>query len=123
MAKRVLIVEDNSTDAAVVNNLLVQEGLDVTIAINGQEGIKKALDIKPDLIILDIILPDISGFDVCARLKAEEALRDTIIVMLTIKDSLDDIKKAFQVNADDYIVKLPDPGFLMRKVKLYLGLR
>ncbi|MDD5556942.1 MAG: response regulator [bacterium] len=123
MARKVLIIEDSATDAAIVKDLLQKEGLKVEIAVSGKEGIEKAVASHPDLIVLDLILPDVSGFDVCARLKKEASLHDAIVVVLSVKDNINDITKAFHVGADDYIIKPPLPELLIRKIKLYLGMR
>jgi DNA-binding response OmpR family regulator len=123
MSKKILIIDDSPTDAEIVTDLLSKENLEVSVALTAEDGIKKALEIKPDLIVLDLVLPDINGFDVCARLKKEACLSKTIIVILTIRDSIEDIKRAFNVEADDYIIKPPDPRFIVKKIKLYLGLR
>lgn len=123
MTRKVLIIEDSATDAAIVKDLLEREGMKVEVASSGKEGIEKAIALKPDLIVLDLILPDISGFDVCERLKKEVRLSKAIVVVLSIKDNIDDITRAFHVGADDYIIKPPLPELLIRKIKLYLGIR
>ena len=123
MAKKVLIIDDNSADADMVKSLLVEEGLEVDVALTGTEGMAKAFEMKPDLIVLDLVLPDISGVDVCAKLKRDPRLYNTKIVMLSIKDDIEYIKKSFDANADDYVIKPAMPEFLARKVKLYLGLK
>ena len=122
MAKSVLIVEDNLMDAAVVKKLLEKENLKFEVAVSAEEGHKKALEMKPDLIVLDLILPDFSGFELCTRLKKEPSLNHTIIVALSARDNLEDITRAFEVGVDDYVIKLPMHQFLLNKIKLYLGL-
>ena len=123
MSKKVLIIDDNPTDAGMVKSILVEEGLEVDVAVTGEEGMRKAIEIKPDLIVLDLILPDISGLDVCYELKKNPGLYNTKIVILSIKDDISYIKKAFDARADDYVIKPAMPEFLARKVKLYLGLK
>jgi twitching motility two-component system response regulator PilH len=123
MARRVLIIEDSATDAAIVKELLEKEGLEVAVAVSGKEGVEKAVVSRPDLIVLDLILPDVSGFEVCSMLKKESCLNKAIVVVLSVKDNIDDITKAFHVGADDYIIKPPLPELLIRKIKLYLGMR
>ena len=120
---KILIIEDNENDADMVKELLEGEGFRVEAANNGEDGIKKALEMKPDLVVLDLMLPDIDGFKVCEKLKKEPALKNTMVVVLTIKDNIDDITKAFRVGADDYVIKPAVTEFLVRKVKLYLGAR
>jgi len=123
MAKKILIIEDSATDAAVIKGLLEEEGFKVDVATTGEEGIRKANEVKPDLIVLDLILPDLGGFEVCTRIKKEVSLSGAIIVILSVKDDLEDVMKAFSIGADDYVVKPPEPTILVRKIKLYLGLR
>jgi DNA-binding response OmpR family regulator len=121
MAKKILYIEDSATDAAIVKDLLEEAGMDVTIAVTGQEGLDKAKELKPDLILLDCILPDISGLEVCTQIRNTVELQKTLIIMLTIKDSLEEISEAFVLGADDYIIKPSMPEFLVRKIKLYLN--
>jgi len=123
MPKKVLLVEDSLTDAAIVKEILEKEDVDVAVAGTGNEGVKLAEKIKPDLVILDLILPDISGFEVCAKLKQDVSLNNAIIVIFSVKDSIEDISKAFQLGADDYVIKPPQPEFLVKKIRLYLGMR
>ncbi|HNV87110.1 MAG TPA: response regulator [Candidatus Omnitrophota bacterium] len=120
---KVLVVEDSLTDAAIVKDLLEKEGIEVSLAANVSDGYRKAMGIKPDLILLDLMLPDGSGFDLCARVKQEVSLSKTIVVIFSIKDNMEDITRAFQLGADDYIIKPPLPEFLVRKIRLYLGMR
>jgi DNA-binding response OmpR family regulator len=119
MARKTLIVEDSATDAIMTKELLEKEGMEVQIAMTGESGVERAIKMKPDFVVLDLVLPDISGFEVCARIRKEEALRNTIIIVLSVKDDLDNIRKAFDAGADDYVIKLPDPELLVRKIKLY----
>ena len=121
MTRRILVIENKKQDAEVVRNLLEKEKLDFRMATTGDEGLKEILAMKPDLVIVDIDLPDMSGFDVCSRVKKDTALAGTKVVILSSRDAVDDIKKAFTAGADDYIIKLPKPEFLVRKVRYHLG--
>jgi DNA-binding response OmpR family regulator len=123
MTKKALIIEDNVTDASIIKDILTEAGIEVEVASTGKEGLEKALVVRPDIIILDLILPDIDGFEVCAKLKGDPRLSDTIVVVLSVRDAIKDVEKAFQLKADDYVIKPPDPTFLARKIKLYLGIR
>jgi len=120
MPKKILIIEDHATDAAISKEVLEKEGFEVEVVSSGEEGAKKALEIKPDLVLLDLVLPGIDGFEVCRRIKKEAALHRTIVIILSVKDDIDDISRAFHAGADDYIIKTPLPEFLVRKLKLYL---
>ncbi len=121
--KKVLIIEDSAVDAAVIQNLLEGEGLEVETAATGEEGINKARANLPDLITLDLMLPGIDGYEVCRRLKAEVSLSRTIVLVISTKDSVEEITKAFQAGADDYVIKPPWPELIAKKIKLYLGQR
>ncbi|MBI4846601.1 MAG: response regulator [Candidatus Omnitrophica bacterium] len=123
MGKKVLIIEDKAGEATLVKILLKEAGLESEIANNGNTGLVKALELKPDLITLDLGLPDMDGFELCQRLKKEPSLSHTIIVVLSVIDDLEDIKKALKAGADDYIIKMPLPEFMARKIKLYLGMK
>ncbi len=123
MSKKILLIEDSKTDAQIVKDLLKAEGLVAEVATTGKEGLLQARAMMPDLIILDLILPDISGFEVCAKIKKDAILKNTIVVVLSIKSDVEIISEAFRQGADDYVVKPPYPEFLIKKIKLYLGLR
>ncbi|RKY41565.1 MAG: hypothetical protein DRP85_05845 [Candidatus Makaraimicrobium thalassicum] len=121
MAKKVLLIEDSPLDAAIAKEFLEKEGLEVDVAMTGEEGLEKSRRMKPDLILVDLALPGIDGFEVCARLKKEARLRDTIVVVLSVKDDREEITRAFDAGADDYIIKIPRQEFLAKKIKLYLS--
>ena len=123
MSKKILLIEDSPTDAKIVKDLLGREDLEITIASSGAEGLKTAFAIKPDLILLDIMLPDMSGFDVCSKIRQAESIKKTIVVILSIKDNPADITRAFHAGADDYVVKPAVPDFLVKKLLLYIGIR
>ncbi|MFH1414369.1 MAG: response regulator [Candidatus Omnitrophota bacterium] len=123
MAKTVLIIEDSATDAAIVKDLLEKEGLEVHVANTGKKGMEEARKLIPDLIILDLMLPDMTGYEVCRQVKEDATLDNTIVVILSIKDDVSDITAGFKSGADDYIIKPPIPDFIAKKVKLYLGIR
>ena len=121
MAKKVLLIEDSPLDAAIAKELLEKEDLEVDVAMSGEEGLEKACRMRPDLILVDLALPGIDGFEVCARIKKKAGLRDAIIVVLSVKDDREEINRAFNAGADDYIIKIPRQEFLAKKIKLYLG--
>ncbi len=123
MAKKVLYIEDSLTDTGIVKEAFEKEGIVIDTAVTGEEGLKKARQIKPDLILLDLILPDIDGFEVCSQIKQDVSLNKSLVIVLSIKDNIEDITRAFAMGADDYIIKLPLPDLLTRKIKLYLGIR
>ena len=102
MSKRILIVEDEKNLARFVSLELQHEGYDVVTADNGREGLEMALEKDFDLILLDLMLPEMDGFEVTRRLQQE---KDTYIMMMTARDSIMDIVAGLDRGADDYIVK------------------
>ena len=100
--KKILIVEDESSISDFVKLELEYEGYQVSIKEDGREGLKEALENDYDLIILDIMLPSMNGFEICRRLKRE---KNTLIIMLSAKDSVTDKVNGLQIGADDYIPK------------------
>ncbi len=121
MAKKVLLVEDSTLDAAMVKDIMTKDGFDMYIAKTVEEGFRKAVEIKPDLILLDLLLPDGNGFDLCQRIRKESGLgTNVLIVIVSIKSDRKDIEKAFEVGADDYVIKPPSPEFLLKKIRLYI---
>lgn len=100
--KKILMVEDESSISDFVKLELEYEGYQVSIKEDGREALKEALENDYDLIILDIMLPSMNGFEICRRLKRE---KNTPIIMLSAKDSVTDKVNGLQIGADDYIPK------------------
>ena len=100
--KKILIIEDESSISDFVKLELEYEGYQVSIKEDGREGLKEALENDYDLIILDIMLPSMNGFEICRRLKRE---KNTPVIMLSAKDSVTDKVNGLQIGADDYIPK------------------
>ena len=102
IVSNILVIDDDPGIAALLTMILKPQGFTVYNAHNGKDGLKLAYDIHPDLIILDIMLPEISGWDVCARLRE---LSDVPILMLTARSAESDMLHGFVVGADDYVKK------------------
>jgi two-component system, OmpR family, response regulator RegX3 len=101
-ADRILIVEDESTLAASVRFHLEREGFDVDVALDGIQGLELFRSRPPDVVLLDLMLPGMSGMDVCRHIRTTS---DTPVIMLTAKDSEADIVAGLEVGADDYVTK------------------
>ncbi|MBF0494036.1 MAG: response regulator [Candidatus Omnitrophica bacterium] len=95
MPKQVLIIEDSITDVSIMRDLLEKENIAVEVAMTGAEGVAKAKQIKPDLIILDIMLPDMNGYEVCKLIRANSDLNNSIVVVVSVKENVPDIAMAF----------------------------
>ena len=102
MSKKILIIEDEKNLARFVSLELQHEGYSVVVETNGRLGLQTALDDDFDLILLDLMLPDMDGFEITRRLRLE---KDTSIIMMTARDSIMDIVAGLDRGADDYIVK------------------
>jgi len=105
MNKKVLIIDDQPDNVFILQDRLHHEGFDVLTAYDGQTGIKRATEGQPDLILLDIMMPGMSGFEVCEVLTKEESTKQIPIIMVTALTGSDDIKKGLELGAYDYIKK------------------
>lgn len=105
MAIDVLLIEDSKTQAAQIKATLESVGLEVRVAYDGQEGLREVMERRPDLIVLDVKLPGMDGFQVCRRLKRTPETQNIPIIMLTEKDGAQATMSGIQAGADDYIPK------------------
>ena len=103
--KKILIVEDEESLLKLESILLTSKGYDVRGVANGQEALDAVAEEKPDLILLDIMLPEIDGFEVCQRIKDDPDTKDIPVIMLTAKKSREDMARGEKVGADWYITK------------------
>lgn len=124
MAKsHVLVVEDDKSLADVLVYNLEQAGYQVSLARDGQDGLRQAEVKIPDLVLLDLMLPVIDGLEVCRRLRASAVTRDMLIVMLTAKSEESDQIVGFSLGADDYVSKPFSIRVLLERVKALLRRR
>ncbi|HUK82426.1 MAG TPA: response regulator transcription factor [Verrucomicrobiae bacterium] len=117
----ILIIEDDAAILRVVKDNFVTRGYRVQTARNGQEGLDAALNGGPDLIILDIMLPKVNGFEICRAVRAEKL--DMPILMLTAKGQEEDIVRGLELGADDYITKPFSVRELMARAQAFLRRR
>lgn len=118
--EKILIIEDDSDISELVQYNLMKEGYFVQVASDGELGLSQAVEQKPNLIILDLMLPGLDGLSVCRKLKAHQATMDTPIVMLTAKGEESDIVVGLEMGADDYISKPFSPKELVARVRAVL---
>lgn len=102
MAESLLLIEDDAVLSQTLQLVLTQKGFQVEVAHDGKSGLKKAYASSPDLVILDIMLPDMSGWEVCTRFRE---MSDVPIIMLTAMGKADDVVKGLDMGADDYLIK------------------
>lgn len=120
-AAAILLVEDDTFLSSMYKTKLEIEGYQVFTALNGASGLKMAQEKKPDLILLDIILPKMNGFEVLEKIKSDKNLKNIPIIMLTNLGQKEDIKKSFKLGANEYLIKAHFlPSEVIEKVKKFL---
>jgi diguanylate cyclase (GGDEF)-like protein len=119
--KTILIVDDTKTNLDILLGLL--EGYDILVATNGYTALKIAQEEEIDLMLLDIMMPDIDGYEVCAKLKENESTKSIPIIFITAKIDEESIEKAYDVGGVDYITKPFKPKELLARVQIQLQMR
>src|SRR5262245_10276120 len=114
---RVLVVEDEEDVAELLRYNLKKEGYEVTAAPNGADAVKLARDLLPDVVLLDIMVPQLNGWEVCRRLKNDEETRAIPIIMVTGRVEEGDKVLGFELGADDYVTKPFSPRELVARVR------
>ena len=120
-AKRILIVDDEQDLVAMVKMRLEASGYETLEAYDGQDALKKAQEEKPDLIVLDLMLPKMDGYKVCRMLKFDEKYRHIPIIMFTARVQDSDKQMGMEVGADAYITKPFEPQILLSKIEELLA--
>ena len=120
MGKRILVVEDNMTNLKLVEVVLRKYGYEVLKALDGEQAIEMAIREKPDLILMDIQLPKLSGYDATKTLKSRKDTESIPVIALTAKAMAGDSEKALAVGCDGYISKPLDTRELPKKVQSFL---
>lgn len=121
MAEKILIIDDDLDTLKLVGLMLQRQGYQISAASNGSQGLTKALEERPDLILLDVMMPEMDGYEVARRLRKNPATVSTPILMFTAKTQLDDKVTGFEVGADDYLTKPTHPTELQAHVKALLA--
>jgi diguanylate cyclase (GGDEF)-like protein len=117
MTETVLVVDDDPDVARFVEVNLRSAGYEVTVASNGEEGLERAIELRPDLVLLDVMMPKLDGFEVAQRLRRDPRTSSSSIIMLTAKALSSDKVLGLSSGADDYIIKPFDPVELLARVK------
>ncbi len=119
----ILLVDDNQTNLGVLVDYLKEYDFNLTTARNGTQGLKRAQMLKPDLILLDVMMPDINGFEVCRQLKAKETTQDIPVIFMTALSDPEDKARGFEVGGIDYVVKPIYQQELVARVLTHLQLQ
>ena len=120
MSKRILVIEDQEDNRQIVRDLVTASGYELIEATTGEEGIEAAARERPDLILMDIQLPGIDGYEVTRRIKANPQLQKIPIIAVTSYALSGDDKKAFAAGCDGYVTKPYSPRLLLAKIREYL---
>jgi len=116
--KKILIIEDDSFLSEMYSTKLIQEGFETEVAVDGKQGLEKIKNIKPDLVLLDIVLPKMDGFEILENIKKDSKLKDIPVVLLTNLGQKNEIEKGLSLGADEYIIKAHfTPTAVVVKVK------
>src|SRR5690606_22665019 len=123
MSEKILVVDDDIDSLKLIGLMLQRQGYDVSAANAGHQAIVKATAEKPNLIILDVMMPDMNGYEVCKRLRANSETQHIPIIMFTAKTLIDDKVAGFEAGADDYLTKPTHPTELAVRVRTLLNKR
>jgi len=115
--KRVLIVDDSPTERHVLNDMLTKAGYEVVASDNGEDAILKAKTVKPDLILMDVVMPGLNGFQATRAITREEKTKHIPVIICTTKDQETDKIWGLRQGAKDYVTKPVNEGELLEKIK------
>jgi len=118
-----LVADDESDVRGLIVYRLSRSGYQVVEAVDGEEALALALDLVPDLAVLDVMMPKLDGLEVTRRLRQHEQTRDVPVILLTARAQEADVARGFEVGADDYLKKPFDPDELLARVRAVIGRR
>src|SRR5512140_411457 len=121
MSEKILIVDDDVDTLRLVGLMLQRQGYQIIAATNGEQGLEKALEERPDVILLDVMMPDMDGYEVTRRLRKNPVTTQTPILLFTAKTQLDDKVAGFEAGADDYLTRPSPPAELQMHIRALLG--
>jgi two-component system, OmpR family, alkaline phosphatase synthesis response regulator PhoP len=120
---KILIADDNQQNCELLDAYLADEGHEIFIAYDGQEALQRVAECQPDLILLDIMMPRLSGYEVCQQLKQDENTRKIPILMVTALNERGDVEKAVEAGCDDFLTKPVNSLELRTRVRSLLRVR
>ena len=116
----ILVVDDIPENLQLISDIIYHEGLDIIVATNGKQAINTAYLKRPDLILLDIAMPEMDGYEVCTILKSKQKTKDIPVIFLTAKVETEDIIQGFEVGAVDYVTKPFNRAKLIARIQTHL---
>jgi len=118
--KKILCVDDSATILMMERMILSKGPYDLVTASDGEEAVSKALAERPDLILMDIVMPRMNGFDACRRIRQEEAIRATPVIMVTTRGEVQNMENGFECGCNDYVTKPINATELLTKLRNFL---
>ena len=115
--KKILIADDNENIREALTYLLEDEGYNLVLAKDGADTLKKVKEFRPDILFLDIMMPEMNGYEICQVVKNDAELKKTYVIMLTAKGQVAEQERGKEVGADEYIVKPFSPMEILNKIK------
>lgn len=123
MASKILIADDNPANCELLEAYLSEVDCDTEIAVDGQDTLDKVASFNPDLILLDVMMPKLNGFEVCRKLKDTESTRHILVLMVTALNETGDIERGVAAGTDDFLSKPVNKHSLLRRVQWMLKLK
>ena len=120
MNERILIVDDTPANIQTLSGILKEKGYQLSVATNGKQALQVLEKVRPDLILLDVMMPEMDGFEACRQIKKSESLNDIPIIFLTAKTDTADIVSGFEIGAVDYVAKPFNPSELLARINTHL---
>src|SRR6185295_3204867 len=120
---RILIADDNGPNVELLEAFLSDLDCQIAVAVDGRDTLAKVTQFQPDLILLDVMMPKLSGFEVCEKLKSDPATKGIMILMVTALNELGDIERAVNAGTDDFLSKPVNKLELIKRVEIMLRLR
>lgn len=122
MAKNILIIEDDDFFGGLISKKIADEGFDVSIATDGKKGLEQVKKIKPDLVLLDLLLPNMDGYEVLSEVKKDQAVSSIPVIILSNLNQKEDVEKGMKLGASDFLMKFQfTPEEVVAKIKKALG--
>ena len=120
---KILIADDNPTNVELLEAYLSERPCEIAVATDGRATLEKVAEFQPDLILLDIMMPKLSGFEVCKAIKEDPATRGTMVLMVTALNELGDVERGVRAGCDDFLSKPVHKLALLKRVEIMLRLR
>lgn len=120
---KILIADDNQANCELIEAYLAEVDCEIKVAVDGQDALHKVAAFEPDLLLLDVMMPKLSGFEVCKQLKEDPATRRIMILMVTALNELGDIERAVAAGTDDFLSKPVNKIELLKRVENMLRLK